>query len=231
MWNVRAFGLMIYGISSRQPRKPSKINANIKKCQDRLIRRAVAFVWFLGDQLKDIDPFSNEISITLMNAAELKTLKNSHNPTLKLLFLQETDAATLIEAQVFSDTEIDHFRNLQKDMARIQSEAESLKLIPFPTHYSFFTTVFIWLLVILLSLSLPANENSGYYAIPLVVLVGWIFTMIEGIGKYMDNPWSNNRNVVPTHYFSQVLDSDMRAMVFGETDFPKPPAAVDGALY
>lgn len=231
LWNVRSFGLMIYGIRSRQSNKTRKIKSDIIKCQNRLVLRAVAFVWFLGDQLKDIDPFSNEISVKLMNAADLKKLRSSHNPTLKLLFLQEADAATLIDAEVFSDTEIDHFRDLQKDMARIQSEADSLKLIPFPTHYSFFTTVFIWLLVILLSLSLPANENSGYYAIPLVVLVGWIFTMIEGIGKYMDNPWSNNRNVVPTHYFSQVLDTDIRAMVLGETDLPKPPAAVDGALY
>ena len=55
--------------------------------------------------------------------------------------------------------------------------------------------------------------------------------MIEGIGDYMDHPWSNNRNVVPTDFLSRNLEIDLRRFALSETDLPLPLGPVDGAVY
>ena len=107
----------------------------------------------------------------------------------------------------------------------------SLKNTGFPTHYTYFTDLFVWLLVVLLSMSLPGQENLGYFAVPIAVLIGWIFSMIEGIGSYMDYPWVDNRNVVPTNFLTRAHEIDILGLGLGETDLPSMIEAKDGALY
>ncbi|NNC38141.1 MAG: hypothetical protein HKO02_11835 [Hyphomonadaceae bacterium] len=230
--NVRMMGLLIHRIKQRHfiddnVATPGPLEAYL----DRLIKRAIAYCWIVGDQLKDKDPFKNEHIKPLLSKPDLKRIKAAHNPALKTLFLQAEILAFLENEKAITGEELEEFTEVQREIVRIQTEAEDLKQTPFPTHYSYFTNLFVWLLVVLLSLSLPANENSGYYAIPLVVLIGWIFSMIEGIGSYMDMPWIDNRNVVPTDYLNRKIERDLRAYVLGETKLPDEIKPIDGALY
>jgi len=80
-------------------------------------------------------------------------------------------------------------------------------------------------------MSLSANENSEYYAIPIAVLIGWVFSMIEGIGLYMDSPWQNNRNVVPTNAISRMVEIDVRTLALMEDNAPVAIKPIEGALY
>ena len=197
----------------------------------RMIKRSIAFVWMAGEQLKDGDPLGFENIDTLLSEAEIESLKNIHNPALSLLFQQEADFRAAMKERQFYDGEHFEFVAVQRQLVETLTNCEGLKSTPFPTHYTYFTDLFVWLLVILLSLSLPANENSGYYAVPLVVLIGWIFSMIEGIGDYMDYPWRYNRNVVPMEFLSRNLEIDLKAIALGEHDLPIPFGPKDGAIY
>ncbi len=90
----------------------------------------------------------------------------------------------------------------------------------------------------LLGLSLPSHGGtdalkvftSGYIAIPAIILIGWVFFMVEGIARYMQTPFENNRNVIPMHALSRKIEIGLR-MTIGETDgLPKQIEPVDGAL-
>lgn len=197
----------------------------------RMIRRGLAYMWVLNWQLKDLDPTGYEHLSDLLDEAELKSLKDEHNPSLKLLFNQNYDFYIATDEGQFLEGEQFEFMAIQRELASLSTQCFSLKNTGFPTHYTYFTDLFVWLLVILLSMSLPGHENSGYYAIPFAVLIGWIFSQIEGIGNYMDYPWSNNRNVVPADFLTRQHERDIRAYALGEKTLLPEIKPIDGALY
>jgi len=230
--NGRNFGLILARVRERYQNRDTGAESSIaQEIMPRMIRRTIAYTWMLGYQLKDLDPLTIESIDSLLTPQDIEDLKTAHNPALRLLFKQEKDFRRAASEGQFLDGEHFEVVAIMREFTRIQTACEGLKNTPFPTHYTYFTDVFVWLLIILLSLSLPADESSGYYAIPLVVLIGWIFSMIEGIGDYMDYPWANNRNVVPTNFLSRNLEIDLRSYALQESDLPLPLTPDDGALY
>ena len=197
----------------------------------RMIKRGLAIMWVLSRQLKDLSPLEGENMDYFLEPEELKGLEGVHNPSLKLLFNQSRDFHLATEDSQFVEGESFEYVAIQRDISSIMSRCFSLKNTGFPTHYTYFTDLFVWLLVILLSMSLPGQENLGYFAIPIAVLIGWIFSMIEGIGDYMDYPWANNRNVIPTDFLTRSHEIDIRAFALGETDLPPEIKPIEGALY
>lgn len=207
-----------------------KKSAKAAKVMDRMLRRTIAWAWALNRQLKD-KPELLEGLEKYLEPDELTQLKASHNPAAEMLYFQSKDYRVAKTEGQFTDGE--HFEVVAclREMTAAQTSCEGLKATPFPRHYSFFTDVFIWLLIVLLSISLPKLESFGYLAIPLTVMVGWVFSMIEGIGDYMDDPFVDNRNVVPMDAIVTNLERDLLAFALGETDLPKPVQPVDGAIY
>ena len=177
---------------NRKTGKPSKRARTVMR---RMIRRNLAWLWILGRQLKDLPPLQG--TENLLSDEDREAIKDVHNPALKLLFLQSRDFRIAQSEGQFFDGEHFEVVGIQRDLVAGQTACEGLKNTPFPTHYSFFTHLFIWLFLVLLAFSLPGLENMKYLAIPAVVMVGWIFFMVEGIGSFMEEPFSNNRNVVP----------------------------------
>lgn len=229
---TRNLGLLLARIDEKyKNHKTGKVSTLSKTLMPRMIRRAIAYPWMLGYQLKDLPPLTFPGIETLITKEELEDLKTRSNPALRLLFFQSRDFRIIQDEGQLVDGEHFEYVAIQRELTTLQTQCEGLKNTPFPTHYTYFTDLFVWLLIILLSLSLPWEEHSGYQSIPLVVLIGWIFSMIEGIGDYMDYPWANNRNVVPTDHLSRNLEIDLRSMALGETDLPPQIEPVDGALY
>ena len=198
----------------------------------RMIRRACAFLHVFGRELKgEPDPSAFDTAAQLLEPGELAALKTSPHPSLLLLFNQSRDFRAAAAEGQFLDGEHFEIVGIQRDNAALMNQCMTLKNTPFPTHYTFFTDVFVWLLVVLLSLSLPANEVSGIYVIPLVVMIGWIFSMIEGIGDYMDYPWAPNRNVVPVEFLAREQEREIRRLALEEDHGLVRVQPIEGALY
>ena len=216
------------GYVNRNTGKDSKLAAIV---MPRMTKRAIAFMWVLSRQLRDSPPLEHEGLDKLLEAKDIKALKTATNPALKLLFLQEKDFRIAADEGQFLDGEHFEVVAIQRELSSLMTKCFSLKNTGFPTHYTYFTDLFVWLLVVLLSMSLPGQENLGYFAVPIAVLIGWIFSMIEGIGSYMDYPWVDNRNVVPTNFLTRAHEIDILGLGLGETDLPSMIEAKDGALY
>ena len=228
----RTLGLVVAQSLARHARDDTpSLRPKDRAAMERLVRLSMAHAWCLGRQLKGHDPLVHPDVLNLLTEAERDALSRSHNPALAIVFDQTQALGRLTDTGALTDPEADELADILREVARVQTEAEGLRDTPFPVHYSIFTHVFIWLLVVLLSLSLPAKEQLAVYAVPLAVLIGWIFSMIEGIGSYMEEPWADNRNVVPTDAIARNLERDLRALTLGETDLPDALTPEGGALY
>ena len=206
--------------------KPSKIASEV---MPRMIRRNIAWAWSLNYRLKGM-PELFELD-KYIEADELAALQNYDNPGLKMLYLQSRDFRIASSEHQFIDGE--HFELVIgiKEMITAQHSCEGLKATPFPTHYTFFTDIFIWMLVLLMSVSLPAMENVGYFSILAVFITGWVFSMINGIGAYMEEPFVNNRNFVPMNALCRKLERDLLQNALGEKNIPPHIKPIEGALY
>ncbi len=212
-------------------RTTGKVSKKAQKVMRAMIRRNIAWIWMLGRQLKDLSPFEGVRH--LIDDEDYELIKDAHNPALKLLFLQARDFRIAQAEGQFYDGEHFEIVGMLREMIRGQTACEGLKNTPFPTHYTYFTNVFIWLFLILLAFALPGIQNMSYLAIPAVVIVGWVFFMVEGIGSYMEEPFVNNRNVVPMDALARALERDLLAFGLGEDEdnLPPPIKPVEGALY
>ncbi len=206
-----------------------KHSKRAKTVMRRMISRNIAWIWVLGRQLKDVPPFEGVRD--LLSDEDFEAVSDCHNPALKLLFLQSRDFRIAQGEGQFFDGEHFELVAVQRELVAGQTACEGLKNTPFPTHYTYFTNVFIWLFLILLSFALPGLENLGLLAIPAVVMVGWVFFMVEGIGSYMEEPFSNNRNVIPMDALARSLERDLLAFGLGEEDLPDMIMPSEGALY
>jgi predicted membrane chloride channel (bestrophin family) len=80
-----------------------------------------------------------------------------------------------------------------KDLATFQGGSERIKNTPLMRHYSWFTTAFVWLFLLLLPFCFV---DLGWKMIPLVVVVSAIFVMLDRAGTFTETPFSNNFNMV-----------------------------------
>lgn len=206
--------------------KPSKIAEVV---MPRMIRRNIAWVWCLNYQLKHMPPL--EGLEKYLEPQEYEALKAHENPALKMLYNQSRDFRIAARENQFTDGEHFELIAMQREMVQAQYKCEGLQTTPFPTHYTFFTDVFIWMLVVLMAFSLPVVDNIGYFSIFAVVLTGWVFSMINGIGSYMEEPFINNRNIVPMNALSRKLERSLLQTALGKTDIPPKMKPVEGALY
>lgn len=206
--------------------KPSKLAATV---MPRMLRRMMAYIWALDKQLKGLSPLS--AIEEFLEKDEYEALKSSPNPAFDLLLNNSRDFRIAQTEGQFFDGEHFEIVGIHRGLIAAQNSCEGLKNTPFPAHYIFFTKVFIWLLIVLTSLSLPTLEGFSFSSIFLVVLIGWMFSMIMGIGSYMDEPFVNNRNVIPMDAMARDIEIAIKSHALGMTELPPAMQPVEGALY
>ena len=210
-------------------RETGKSSIIAEKTMTRMIRRTIAWAWCLNFQLKDMPPLKGLEKY--LDPQEYTILKTFENPALKMLYNQSRDFRIAMRENQFTDGEHFEIVTMLRDMLKAQNSCEGLRTTPFPTHYTFFTDVFIWMLVVLMAFSLPSVDSIGYFSIFAVVLTGWVFSMINGIGSYMEEPFVDNRNVIPMDALSRKLERSLLQIALEDKHIPPEITPKDGALY
>ena len=135
---------------------------------------------------------------------------------------------------------IDDFKQMQmmqclEEFYNLQGMCERIKNTPFPRQYAFFSTVFVWIFVILLPFGLVeefhkiAGGAIAWVTVPFAVLISWIFTTIEIVGDNSEDPFENYVNDVPMTAICRTIEIDLREML-GETDLPTKIEPIDDVL-
>jgi putative membrane protein len=172
---------------------------------------------------------------SFLSEKEYLEVMQKANTATHLVRKQGNSLRQLVEVQ-----QLDTFRQVNmmqtlEELYNLQGKCERIKNTPFPRQYAFFSTVFVWIFVILLPFGLVSefNEMSNraivWLTVPFSVLISWIFVTIESVGDNSEDPFENYINDVPMTALCRTIEIDLRELL-GETDLPPKVEPVDDIL-
>ncbi len=77
------------------------------------------------------------------------------------------------------------------------------------------------LLVFLFVLPLSLAGHLGWASIPLSVAIGYVFVLLEYVGRYVEHPFENDVNDVPMDYLARTIEIDLLEWL-GDASIPEP---------
>jgi len=162
-------------------------------------------------------------------------LLESHNKAAQLLDIQSKVVQSLYLTKVFNmiqQIDIQHTINSFYDE---QSKVERLKQTPFPRKYASFSFIFVCIFIFLLPFGIIGEcsklaHAGGWLSIPIGVIVGWVYVVMEMIGDYSENPFEGLHNDTPMLAICRDIEIDM-LQIIGDKDIPKPIQPKGNILY
>ena len=117
-----------------------------------------------------------------------------------------------------------------------QGKAERIKKFPLPRQYANMSFIFVGIFIFLLPFGMinlfTASEGIDWHiwiAIPLSVLLGWVYLVMELVGDYSENPFEGMGNDIPMYALTRTIEIDLLEMI-GEKKLPPPVEAINGVL-
>lgn len=164
---------------------------------------------------------------------EYTRLVAAQNTATQIINEQSRDLTRLREQKIIEDFRHMEMVEVLRTLYELQGRNERIKKFPFPRQYAnmsrYFTGIFIFLFPFSMIPELMKFGNIGWLAVPIAVLVGWIYIMMEIIGDYSENPFQGMANDIPMLSLCRTIEIDLLEML-GKTDLPPPIKAKDGIL-
>jgi len=156
------------------------------------------------------------------------------NTATQIINEQSRDLKKLREQGFIEDFRHMEMANLLKSFFSLQGKNERIKKFPLPRQYANMSRIFVWIFIFLLPFSMiPELMKTGdlglWISIPITVLIGWVYVMMELVGDYSENPFQGMANDIPMLSLCRVIEIDLREMI-GETDLPPAVEAKNGIL-
>jgi putative membrane protein len=218
----RHFSLKVISFLSNQWNENLSKN-DIESAQKRLIYRHIAFVWSVNKHLRKLEwektlaPFISEEEFN-------KLTKEQHIP-LALLKNQVLDIKSLYEQKYFEDFRHLSFDAIMENFNDALGKSERIKNTVFPMQYNWYMQYAIWVFLILLPFSLVGSV--GLWFLPLSFLIGYVFILLEYLGRHLENPFENHPNDTPIDALSRTIEINLKE-VLGETNLPSKIEPLEG---
>lgn len=159
---------------------------------------------------------------------ERQEILSTKNRATQLLARQSLQFKELNIQGIITDFNYITLENQLKDLYDQQGKCERIKNFPYPRQFSSINLYFTSLLCFLIPFGFIGElskhtETFGewfiWMSVPLSVLVGWVFLVLEQIGESTQNPFEGNANDIPITQISRNIEIDLREML-GEKDLP-----------
>jgi putative membrane protein len=169
-----------------------------------------------GDLLERVRPY--------LSAEEHAHVARTSNKAAQLLALQSRDLAELCRAGAMDAVHHVALAERLGSLVDQQGRCERIKNFPYPRQFATANRFVLWLFVGLVPFALVpevAKVTTVWLAVPLSVVVTWVFTTLEKVGDATANPFEGSANDVPITAMSRGIEIDLRQL-FGEPDVPPP---------
>ena len=198
-----------------------------------VMRKAAVYRKRVGIGLVD-DGEIEEILKKTLPKDEYTTLINYKNTATQIIDTQAQHLQKLREKGLIDDFRHMELQKVLYDFYIHQGKAERIKKFPLPRQYGGMSIVFVGIFIFLLPFGLfpifkAMDSFSFWFAIPITVLVAWVYLVMELIGDYSENPFEGMGNDIPMLALSRVIEIDLREML-GETDLPPNIEVKNGVL-
>ncbi len=181
--------------------------------------------------------FGDEITQTelklFLPEGEHDRLVNHANTATQIINEQSRDLAKIRGHDLIDDFRHMEMGNVLRSFYGYQGKNERIKKFPLPRQYANMSRYFVAIFIILFPFSmipeLQKMGDWGWLSIPISVLIGWVYVMMEVVGDYTENPFMGMANDIPVMSLCRTIEIDLREML-GETELPPPIKAKGGVL-
>ncbi len=194
-------------------------------------RKNLSFVPDFG--LKN-DRECKECIAFFMEDEEYEHVMDKANAASHLIRLQGDDIAELNKKTILSDYHHVNMMSSLEQFYNLQGMCERIKNTPFPRQYAYFSSLFIWVFILLLPFGLvelfhEIGDSSVWLAVPFSVLISWVFSTMDIVGDNSEDPFENYVNDVPMSAICRTIEIDLLQMI-GDKDIPPKLQPVDDVL-
>ena len=165
---------------------------------------------------------------------EYDRLLNYSNTATQIINEQSRDLQELRKKDFIDDFRHMELEQLLKSFYTLQGKNERIKKFPLPRQYavmsSYFVGIFIFLLPFSMMPELMKIDNWGIWlSVPITVLIGWVYIMMEITGDFSENPFQGMPNDIPMLSLCRTIEIDLREML-NEKDLPPSIKDTNGVL-
>lgn len=192
---------------------PTSCQAKIKT----MAYRQIAFCYAFGQGLRGLNPMDN-LENLIVNK-EANAIKKHLNMPLAILQKNALDIK-----QIKEDGVIDIFAQKQIDdtitrLTASMGKAERIKNTVFPTTYRLNLHISIYIFLICLTITFTGIPI--FYGLPLVLIIGTLFFMLEGAAYNLQDPFENRPSDTPMTSIARTIEINIRQLL-QEEDVPDP---------
>jgi len=189
---------------------------NIKALQRRLVHRHIAFLYALKSNLRRTDDQTYQKYLAQEEVENVNRQSNLHNAILEQ---QSKDIGKLHEENVINGFQFVELNHTLVRFCDCMGKSERIKNTVFPTTYHFFTRLFIWVFVILITVY--CTQTIGAWSILLGWLIGFVFQTTHLIGLSLLNPFDSIPSGIPLSQITRTIEINLLQML-GEQQIPEP---------
>jgi putative membrane protein len=169
-----------------------------------------------------------------LSPEERATLPTHHNAAAQLIDRQCQEVARLRQAGQVDGVAHSILQGILNEFYEHQGQAEQIKQTPFPRQFASVGFMIVCIFIGMLPFGLfPEFSKMGdlglWVAVPFVVLISWVYVLMELVGDYSENPFEGLSNDVPMLALSRSIEIDLLQQL-GETDLPVPIKPVNHVL-
>jgi ion channel-forming bestrophin family protein len=160
-----------------------------------------------------------------LSKEEQQWIGTKQNAATQLLDRQSQHLAALRQRGLIDDFRQMELQNLITALFAEQGGSERIKNTPLPRQYSTSSTIFILIFTLLLPFGMltefgKLGETLMWLLVPFNLIVSWVFSLMEYVGDYSENPFEGLINDVPLTAIVRSVEIDLLDML-GEKDLPE----------
>lgn len=169
----------------------------------------------------ELDDVSNAGYMTTQEKEELRKFDNG---ATQLLNRQTQAIQYLFERKIINAVQQANLQAIVNNLLDEQGKAERIKRFPYPRKYAGFSFVFVCIFIFLLPFGIAGGfsrmgKEFIWLTIPIGVILGWMYVMLELIGDYTENPFEGLPNDIPMLSICRNIEIDL-LQISGETRVP-----------
>jgi putative membrane protein len=188
----------------------------------RIVRRHIGFLYALTASLRKYQ--QDESHLQYITSDDIEKLKSvSHIPN-GLLSIQSQEIKNLRAKQQITDFEFTILNHLIENLCEAMGKSERINNTVFPINYLFFTKLFIWLFIALITM---ATNSVGAVAIILGWAMGFVFNTSNLNGLNLMNPFEHQPSGVPISSITRNIEINLLQEI-GEKNIPSPLPVIHG---
>ena len=198
---------------------PPEAADEVKALHARLVTRHIAYVHVFRVAMRRESISEDADCVASLTPEELDQLSRETNPCNALVQMQGDDLQEALRRGWISEHRLQQIDLSLVELLDVQGGCERILKTVIPVNLTYFPTRLVFLYGALLSIGLV--KALSWWTIPTVLMVGFIFRIIDLAGKLIENPFSTFVYGLPLYAISRTIEANLRDRI-GQKPRPVP---------